>query len=152
MSEDCGPGCGDIKASLGDCLDEILSIRDCIGAALAPVSIITRSWSGARVGEGEFSDEEEDLKPTPQIKDYSHDIRLQQGGAYKQGDLLLRGISKNSYPEEVALRTDTGVKNVEKFIKVGSNYYRTVNVKENLVTWDIQVRKIAQDETQSKGA
>lgn len=152
MAEECGAGCSDIKKSFGDCIDEILSIRDCIGAALAPVSFITRSWSGARVGEGEFSDEETDLKPTPQIVDYSHDIRLQQGGTYKQGDLMLKGISKNSYAEESLLRTDTGIKNVEKFIKVGSNFYRTINIKENLVTWDIQVRKIAQDETQSKGA
>ena len=152
MAGECGEGCSDIKKSFGDCIDEILAIRDCIGAALAPVSIITRSWSGARVGEGQFEDVEVELKPTPMIKDYSHDIRLQTGGTYKQGDLILKGVSKNSWPEESTLRTDTGIKNVEKFIKVGSNYYRTINVKEDLLTWDIQVRKIAQDETQSKGA
>lgn len=151
MSEDC-EGCEDIKTGLLDCVDEILGIRDCIGAALAPVSFVTRSWSGARVGDGEFSDDETEMKPTPMIKDYSHDIRLQQGGAYKQGDLILKGISKNLYKLESDLRTDTGEKTVEKFIKVGSNYYRTIQVKENLVTWDIQVRKVAQDETQSKGA
>lgn len=152
MAEDCGAGCSDIKASFGDCIDEILGIRDCIGAALAPVSIVTRTWSGTRPGDGTLTDVTVLLTPTPMIKDYSHDIRLQQGGAYKQGDLILKGVSKNSYPLERTLRTDTGIKNVEKFIKVGSNFYRTINIKENLVTWDIQVRKVAQDETQSKGA
>lgn len=153
MSTDpCGPGCSDIKAGLLDCLDDILSIRDCIGANLAECKIVTRTWSGQRVGDGSFEDAEEELKPTPQIKDYSHDLRLQQAGTYKQGDLILRGISKNAYPEETILRTDTGNKQVEKFIKVGANYYRTIQIKENLVTWDIQVRKVAQDETQAKGA
>lgn len=151
MSEDCN-GCGDIRAGLLDCVDSILGIRDCIGANLADVYFVTRTWSGTRPGDGEFEDVEEQMKPTPQIVDYSHDIRLQQGGAYKQGDLILRNISRNQYPEESILRTDTGIKNVEKFLKVGSNYYRVIQVKEKLLTWDVQVRKIAQDETQSKGA
>lgn len=151
-SEKCGPGCSDIKDSLLDCLDDILSVRECIGANLADVKIITRTWSGARPGDGQFDDVEIPLTPAPQIRDYSHDIRLQQGGSYKQGDLLLRAISKNAFPTEIELRTDTGIKNVQKFIKVGENYYITINVKENLVTWDIQVRKVIQDETQSKGA
>lgn len=151
MSEKC-EGCGDIRASLLECVDEILGIRDCIGATLAPVTLVTRTWTGARVGDGEFEDEETLMEPSPEIVDYSHSLRLQDGGTYKQGDLILKNVSRKSYPEESDLRTDTGVKNVEKFIKVGAHYYRTIHIKEKLVTWDIQVRKIAQDETQSKGA
>lgn len=147
----CDDGCN-IRESLLGCVDDILGIRDCIGAALASVTIVTRTWTGKRVGDGTFTDTSTPLSPTPEIKDYSHDLRLQQAGTYKQGDLLLRGISRNQYPTEALFRTDTGLKTVEKFIKVGSNYYRTIFVKENLLTWDIQVRKVAQDETQTKGA
>jgi hypothetical protein len=137
-----------IRESLLRCTDKILETRENIGAQLADAYIITRTWSGERPGDGSFSDVESKIYPTPEIKDYSHDVRVQEAGAYKSGDLVLVGISRNQYPEEEPLRTDTTERNVEKFIKVGTHYYRTIHIKEKLVTWDLHIRKVAQDETE----
>lgn len=136
-----------IRAGLLDCIDNVLKIREDIGAQLADVWIVTRTWSGERIGDGNFVDEVVKMFPLPQIKDFSHNVRITEASAVKQGDLILVGISRNQYTEEM-LRTDTGSATVEKMIKVGAHYYRTISVKENLVTWDIQVRKVNQDETE----
>jgi len=143
----CPPGACDIKAGLLDCIDSVLSVRECIGAQLADVSIITRTWTGSRVGEGTYTETVNEVHPAPEIKDYSHDIRVTSAGAVKQGDLLLKGISKNQF-DEATLKTTTSAKNIEKLIKVGNHYYRTIYIKENLVTWDIQVRKVLKDENE----
>lgn len=137
-----------IKTDLLDCIDDILDIRETIGADIEKVDFITRTWSGSRPGDGSFTDVKERLKPLPCIKDVSHDVRLLEGGVVKQGDLILTSISRNSYPEEQRLRTDTGVRNVERFYKIGDHYYRTIHIKKRLVTWDVHVRKIRQDQTE----
>jgi hypothetical protein len=146
---DCDKSCN-IRKGLLDCIDKVLEVRECIGAQLAEVSIVTRTWTGERPGDGTFTDVEVPMSPLPQIKDFSHNVRITDASAVKQGDLILIGISQNAYPDENTLRTDTGIKNVEKMIKVGRHYYRTISVKQKLVTWDIQVRKINQDETEKE--
>lgn len=135
-----------LKDCLGDALDCITSIRDDIGAGIQPVFIVTRTWSGHRVGDGFFTDEECKIE-TPEIMDLSHDIRVQRGGAYEAGDLILKTINKQKYSEE-QLRTDTGEETVEKFIKVGPHYYRTVHIKEKFLTYDIHITKVALDEVE----
>jgi len=139
-----------LRKSLEGCIDSILGIRECIGAQLADVFFVTRTWTGERVGDGDFEDEVSQMSPTPQIKDYSHDIRVSEGGAVKQGDLILVGVSRNAYPDEATLRTDVADVRIEKMIKVGKHFYRTINVREKLVTWDMQIRKIKQDETEKE--
>lgn len=139
-----------LRESLSGCIDKILGIREQMGAELAEVTLITRSWSGERVGDGSFIDLKEKISPTPQIKDFSHDIRVTEAGSVKAGDLLLAGISINKYPDELKLRTDTGDKKVEKLYQVGKHFYRTIHIKENLVTWDVQIRKVRQDETERR--
>lgn len=136
-----------LRESLSDCIDCVLSVRDDMGAALDDVSIIERTWAGERVGDGSFADVMTPLRPTPQIRDYSHDVRVSEAGSVKQGDLILVGISRNLYTEP-QLRTDVDAKNKEKLIKVGRHFYRTIHVKEKLVTWDIHIRKVNQDETE----
>ena len=128
------------------CVDKILGTREALGALRAETYFVTRTWSGERPGDGTFSDSITKVEPQPGIKDLSHDIRLQEGGAIKQGDLLLTGFSQNQYTED-DLKTQTNSRNIEKFLKVGEHYYSTIHVKQNLITWDIQVRKILQDES-----
>ncbi len=139
---------GNLRENLLKCSDKILGIREQIGAQLKDVSIITRTWSGRRPGDGTFSDEVLEVKPTPEIVDLSHDVRITNVGAVKAGDLILRGVSRNSFPDELVLRTDTTDKKVEKVYKVGKHFYHVVNIKENLITWDIQIRKIRFDRTE----
>ena len=139
-----------IRKSLAKCSDAILGVREGMGAQLADVYLITRTWAGERVGDGPFRDVTQKISPTPEIVDYSHDVRVTEIGSVKAGDLILRGVSRNKYPEEATLRTDTGSRKVEKLYKIGEHFYRTVNIKENLITWDVQVRKIRQDETERR--
>lgn len=138
-----------LRESLKHCIDAALGVRDCIGAKIHDVYLIRRTWSGDRVGDGTFVDVQQQMLPTPGIKDYSHDVRVTEVGAVKAGDIILVGISFNKY-EELDLRTDTEQRNVEKLYKVGKHFYRVVHIKENLVTWDVHLRKIRFDETEER--
>ena len=138
--------CGNLRENLKDCIGKILGIREQIGAQLADVYIVDRTWSGSRQGDGNYSDNSVKISPTPQIVDYSHNIRISEAGAIKSGDLILKGISPN-YTEE-QLKTQTDSKNTERFYKLGTIYYTCIHIKENLVTWDIHIRKVSEDETE----
>lgn len=150
MSE-CGDNCNNgskLTDGLLDCIDSVLGVRDCIGAVLHPVFILTRTWSGERPGDGDAEESEEQIKPTPQVVDYSHDLRLVEGGAVKQGDIVLRGISKARYAEmdlDCSLKEGEKI-NVERFYLINEKLYTVINVKENHLTWDVQLRKRS-DET-----
>jgi hypothetical protein len=101
------------------------------------------------VGDGRASDTVTKIYPSPGVKDLSHNIRLIEGGAVKQGDIILTGVSKNKYAEE-DLRSDTGVKNVERFIKLGEDLYTVITVKEGYLTWDVQIRRLSSQENFSR--
>lgn len=131
-------------------MDKILGVRDDMGANIHEVYLIDRSWSGERVGDGQFIDNTDQILPTPCIKDYSHDVRISEAGAVKSGDLILTGISRNAYPDELTLRTDTVERSRQKLYKVGKHFYTVVHIKEKLVTWDIHLRKIRLDETEER--
>jgi len=137
---------GNLRASLSDCIDKILGVREQIGAQLADVDIVVRTWSGQRQGDGTYTDVVTRLSPAPQIVDYSHNIRVTEAGAVKSGDLILRGISPNY--SESDLKTITSAKNTEKFYRLGKNYYTCIHVRERLVTWDVHIRKVSEDETE----
>lgn len=137
---------GNLRASLSGCIDKILGIREGIGAQLSYVDIVERTWSGQRQGDGTFTDVLTRIMPTPGIMDYSHNVNITEAGAVKSGDLILKGISPK-YTES-QLKTITNTKNKEKFYKLGKHYYTCVNVVEKLVTWDVQIRKVSQDETE----
>lgn len=138
--------CGNLRASLGNCIDKILGVREQIGAQLADVEIVTRTWTGKRPGDGTFSDSILKVSPAPEIVDYSHNIRVSEVGAVKSGDLILRSISPKYTEDE--LKTITTEKNIEKFYKLGKHYYTCIHIKEKLVTWDVHIRKISEDETE----
>jgi hypothetical protein len=139
--------CGSLRKDLMKCVDKILGIREDIGAQLADIYLIERTWSGRRAGDGTFVDRSALLSPIPQIVDYSHDIRVSEAGAYKSGDIILKGISMNKWSESQLL-TLTDQRNIERFYKVGGHYYTAIHVKENFVTWDVHLRKVSQDETE----
>lgn len=139
---------GNLRANLLKCSDKILSIREDMGAQLADVFIITRTWTGDRVGEGDFTDVSEKITPTPSIMDFSHDVRVTEAGAVKAGDLILTGVSLKLYPSEATLRTQTTAKNIQKMYKINSHYYHVVRIVERFVSWDIQLRKIRVDEAE----
>jgi len=139
-----------LRDSLLPCVDKILSVRDDIGVTLHEVFLIERTWSGKRVGAGSFNEESQKISPSPRIVDIGHDVRVVAAGSVKSGDLMLTGISRNQYPDELTLRTDTVDRNVEKLYKVGKHFYRVVHIKEKLLTWDLHIRKVRKDETEER--
>lgn len=135
-------GC-DLISSLKDgCLDEILGVRDQIGANLAKTCIITRTWSGDQIGEGTYIDESVEVLPSPQVVNLSHSLRVVEGGQIKQGDLLLKMISQNQFPNESDIDGTSGSDVVEKFYRVNGFDYRVISVVKNYLTWDVQIRRL----------
>ena len=139
-----------IRESMLGCVDKILGIKDQIGAIIEEVHLVTRTWTGERVGDGDHTDVETQIIPTPCIKDFSHDVRTHEAGVVKSGDLILTGISRNKYTDELTLRTDTTDRSIEKLYHIGKHYYRLVHIKENLLTWDIHIRKVHFDENERR--
>ena len=121
--------------------DDILGLRDSLGAAKHSVFILTRVWSGTRLGEGTKTDTQEQILPTPALLDYSHSLRLKEGGRIRQGDLMIKSVSKQSYPNESELDNSTTAKNIEKYYLINSRLYTVISIVEGHVTWAIQVRK-----------
>lgn len=139
-----------LRDSLLKSVDCALAARENMGAQIHDVYLIDRQWSGGRVGDGDFSDVSQKISPTPSIKDYSHDVRITNVGAVKAGDIILTGISRNKYPDELKLRTDLLERNQERLYKVGKHFYTLIHIKENLVTWDLHLRKKRSDESERR--
>ena len=139
-----------LRDSLLGCVDKILGVKDSMGANIHEVFIINRVWTGERVGDGSFTDEESQVLPTPCIKDYSHDVRITESGAVKQGDIILTGLSRNVFPDEEEFKTKTEERNTQRMFKVGTHFYHVKHIKEKLITWDLHLTKIRQDETEER--
>ena len=121
--------------------DDILGLRDDLGAKKSNVYILTRTWLEERVGKGEYSDETAQILPTPYLVDLSHDKRLRQGGNIKQGDILVKHISKQSYPNESDINCKDADKMVEKFYVIDGCRYRVISIVQDYVYWNVQLRK-----------
>jgi hypothetical protein len=133
-----------------DALDDILAVREQLGADLAKVRIITRTWNGVEVGDGDYMDQAAEMHPAPGVKDLSHSYRVAQGGAFQQGDLMLTMISKNKYPEKLDVDLSCTDPLVEKFYEVNGNLYRVITVVEKYVVWDVQVRRLTDQTRRSR--
>lgn len=134
---------GNLIEDLKDCLDCVLGVRDDIGAVLSPTYLVTRTWTGSRLGEGTFSDSEAQLLPSPYIVDLSHNLNIPEAGTIKHGDIFLKNISKSSYPTEGELDGSSSAKNIEKLYRIGEFLYQVIRVKNNYLTWDVQVRRLS---------
>lgn len=140
---------GGIQEALLPAIDDILCAVESVGAFVKKVSFVTRTWYtdsakttlGTTVG-GFATDVVESMCPNPTMKDYSQDIRLREGGVVKQGDIILKNVSKNKYAEE-DLDGSTSAPNIEKFYLVGAKLYQVINVTEELVTWRVQLREMS---------
>lgn len=131
-----------IIESLKDCSDAILGIRDSIGADLKKIYVVTRTWSGGEVGEGNVVDSEMTLVNTPHIVDLSLNFRALEGGNVKQGDLLLKMVDKQRYPRETFEPTTLGP-GQERFMRIGEQLYTVIAVRERYLQFDIQVRPLS---------
>ena len=120
-------------------VDSILSLRDEIGAVKAPVYIVTRVWEDKK-GVGKFTDTKVQMLPSPRIVDLSHDMRIREGGIVKQGDLILKMISKESYSEKDIDLSVTDDK-TEKFYLIKNGLYEIVSVVDKYVVFQVHIRR-----------
>lgn len=131
---------GSIVADLRANVNDILGIRDDIGAAKKEVFLVTRTWTGGELGSGDYSDVSARMLPSPRVVEYKHDLRLKEGGAVQQGDILLKQISQQTYPNQSDLDGTQCKKNVELFYDVGGKIYRPIAVTEKHLTWTVLLR------------
>lgn len=124
-------------------LNSILGVRDKV-ALIHRVYMVTRTWSEREIGRGEYRDVEVQMLPSPGIKEFKHDLRVQEGGAVQQGDVLLKGISQVSYPEESDIDCSSSLPGVERFYRIAGKEYTVVNVRERYLTWNVLCRKRGQ--------
>ena len=133
--------------SLKKSINPILGVRDTLGAQKHDVFLLTRTWSGEIVGDGQPVDTKSQVLPSPNIVDLSHSLRLKSGGNIRQGDILLKMISKQSFPERFEIDGEVLDKNVEFFYFFGDVIYRVISVTEDHLWWNVQVRAINDSET-----
>ena len=138
-----------LRVGLKDCIDAALSVRDKIGAKIHDVFIVTRTWTGEDIGDGQSSETEIQVLPTPEIVDYSLNIRLPTGGSIRQGDLILKGISCNRFTAK-ELHTQTEQDTVEKFYKINNELYEVIHITERFVTFEVQVRKTNEEDIRNQ--
>lgn len=120
--------------------DDILGLRDELGAIKEPVYLLTRKWTEKK-GVGLYSDMTETIFPTPYLVDYSHKLSVKEGGAIRQGDIILKHISKQRYPKEELIDCSVSDEKTEKWYKIGNRLYEVISVTQDYVYWNVQLRK-----------
>lgn len=132
-------------------LDEILSIRESLGAILHRVYLVKRTWDGSQIGDGNYSDEVIEIKPAPKIKDYSQSIHISQGGVIESGDLIIEMISKNQFPHEKEINAKSEDPSLEIFYMIGDQFYRVISIIEKYLVWNVQVRRMSDQSRRING-
>ena len=130
-----------IVGSLKDSLDGILGVRDDIGAALMPVYLVTRTWSGTENGSGSLTEVKVQITPSPRIVKIADASRVVPGGAVQLGDIFLKMISKNAYPAKTTIDGTSDDQSVEKVYEVDGELYSVQDVTEKHLTWTVMIRK-----------
>lgn len=137
---------GIVDDLLNGSVNDILGVRDDLGVALKQVHMVTRSWSGLEPGDGEVSEVKTRVLPSPRVVEFKNDLRIVEGGAVQQGDILLKQISKQTYPTQDLVDGSSDSESVEKFYEVGHRLYRVVAVTEKQVTWTVLLRPLTSQE------
>ena len=120
--------------------DDILGLRDELGAIKHPVFILTRTWSGTERGDGAPTDMTTQILPTPYVVDLSHNLNIREGGTIRQGDVLVKHISKQSYATEDLIDCSVPNKLTEKYYFINNKLYTVVSVTSDYVYWNVLLR------------
>ena len=122
-------------------LNDILGVRDSLGATLKPVKIVSWTWSGADIGVGTKVELAVDVTPGPRIVEFSADSKVLQGGAVKAGDIMLKMVSKQTFPTVDLVDCVALAPSVERFYSVGGIQYQVIGITEKHLTWNIHLRR-----------
>lgn len=126
--------------------DSILGLRDELGAIKHPIYILTRTWATQK-GLGTPVDVIAQILPTPYLVDLSHSLNVREGGMVKQGDLLVKMISRQSYMTENLIDCTVSNQLVEKWYYIDSRLYEVISVTRDYVNWNVQIRKTIKQKT-----
>lgn len=140
---------GDLISSILEGVDDILSVRDSIGAVIRKVFFVTRTYyqdaaltQPAGGPEGSYAkDSVDQMLPSPGMKEFNQDVRLREGGSIKAGDIILTGVSRNKFKQSDLDGTSPS-KNVMKLYMIGDKIYQVINVSEKYVTFNVQIREL----------
>jgi hypothetical protein len=142
-----------LKDDLLEGLDGILRIRDDLGVALKVVNIVTRTWSDGEIGAGKAVEESSQILPSPSVSpanananqptQYAEDMRINTSGVISNADVSLKYISKNAYPLITDVDCSVTAVNIEKFYELDGILHQVINVREDLLTWTVKVRRLS---------
>lgn len=127
--------------SLRESINPILEVRDFLGAEKHKTYILTRDWPGEMVGEGIPSDSKEMIDPSPSLVDVTLNHRTREGGKVKEGDLMLKMISKQTFPNRSQVDGTTSSGQQEKYYYIDEDLYQIIQVTEDHLWWNVTVRK-----------
>jgi hypothetical protein len=124
-------------------VNSILGLRDSLGVQKGLVYLVTRTWSGDELGAGTETVVKTQMLPTPYIYVFTGDRKIPEGGVIKQGDIILRQISQQSYPTENLIDGSSTDPKVEKLYEVDGSLYRVIEVTKKHVTWKVILRRLS---------
>lgn len=122
-------------------IDDVLEVRDDLGAALAEVFLVTRTWDGGELGIGDCEELRVQMLPTPRVVRLNYARKLQAGGETDSSDIRLKMVSRESYPERDDVDCSVDNQAEEKFYEVDGDLYRVIDVELRHVTWSITLRR-----------
>lgn len=122
-----------------DVEDALRTIED-LEIYKSQVYFLKRTWE-ERKGRGEPTDEISKIDPNPFISDFSHSMRIKEGGSVKQGDIFIKYLPKNLFPTEGSVNGKSGNELVETFYVIDDELYEVISVVKGYAYWNVQLRK-----------
>lgn len=124
-------------------LNNILGVRQKV-AYLGNLYRVTRTYDSDRIN---YTETEVEILPIPGISDRKRDVSFFKQGEIAVGDLFVTCISKSTYTHISQLETSEDpaslVLTLYKFVPFGrpqdGEYYLVSNIREKLVTWDMDL-------------
>jgi hypothetical protein len=121
-------------------VDDILGIRDELGALKHPIYILTRNWEGQK-GLGTPTDTIEQVLPTPNLVNFSLEQDPNEVGKVAQGQILLKMISKNKYTEKQINGSVDNPESQDRWYYINGQLYEVVSVTEEYVYFNVLLKK-----------
>lgn len=128
LFDDCNP------------IDCALQTLDSLGLNLAKVGIITREWSGGKVGLGNAIDSVVYFSPSPRLRNISMKHENKEGGLEKRAAVVLEMFSKSKYKKE-DLELVPSNKFSEKYYLIDGDVYDVTEIQERVTHFNVILTK-----------
>lgn len=116
----------DLRSETLAAINKARSVISDYGFRRYTVDIVTRTWTGYKVGEGTSSESVVALSPRPRVRNMSQAEIASSGGTFREGDMVLDQITPyfndatcgtGGYTAS-QLRPSTNLSNVETFFRL----------------------------------